>query len=174
MNYDRTLPSRDSELEIFPLNIIQASISTDSPVIVGKTLDNSKNIFMDISAFNKKTLISFDDRAANNIIVSNLSKQFEHFGQNTIILDMSGIINEKKYIAGKDFKLPLDASILEFMFKSCLNDATADSKAIIAEVFKDLAEYSKTVPFVPFGVLKSVVDEMVDKQHIWIFFLNIS
>lgn len=171
INYDRTLPSRDSELEVFPADIIQASISADKPVVVGKTLDNSKNIFMDLSAFNKKTLISIDDRAANNTIVNNLSKQFEHFGQNPIILDMSGIINAKKYVAGKDFKLPLNASVLEFMFKSCLNDATVDSKAIIAEVFRDLSEYSKTVPFVPFGVLKSIVDEMVDKQHIFKLFI---
>ena len=171
LDYDRTLPSKDSELTIFPTEAIQSTIKFQKPVLLGKTLDNSKNIFMDLSAFKKKTLISIDNNPANNILINNLSKQFEHLGQNTIIIDTLGIVNGTKYFAGKDFKLPLDSSTLEFMFKSCLNDATADSKATIAEVFADISEYSKTVPFVPFGVLKSIVDDMVDKQHIFKLFV---
>ncbi len=172
VEYDRTLPARDSELSIFPLNIIQNSVKAKQPIVVGKTLDNSNNIFMDLSAFNKRTLISVDDTNAHNTLVSNLSKQFKHSGKKIILVDTLGVIKgDKKYFAAKDFKLPLDTSTLEFMYKSCLNDATEDSKATIAEVFSDLSEYSKTVPFVPFGVLKSIVDEMVDKQHIFRLFV---
>ena len=171
IDYDRTLPSRDSEITVFPLEVIQNSIKAENPVIVAKSLDDSKNIFMDLSAFNKKTLISVDSNEMNNTLVSNLTKQFGHLGQKTLVIDTLGIIKGEKYIAGRNFKMPLDTSALEFMYKSCLNDATDDSKSIIAEVFKDLSEYSETVPFVPFGVLKSIVDDMVDKQHIFKLFI---
>ena len=53
------------------------------------------------------------------------------------------------------------------MFEDCLNDATSDSKSLIKEIFQDLADYSKTVPFLPFGALKTIVDEMVDKSHVF-------
>ena len=171
MDYDRTLPARDAEISIFPADILMAARKADKPIVVGKTLDSSNSIFMDMSAFNKRTLVSVDDKEMNNILVQNLSKQFAHREKNTIIIDLKGVIKGEKYFAGKDFKLPLDTSTLDFMYKSCLNDATDSSKATIAEVFKDLAEYSKAVPFVPFEVLKSIVDEMVDKQHIFKLFV---
>ena len=170
-DYDRTLPDKDAELSIFPADLLLTTKNIEKPVIVGKTLDNSNNIFMDLSSFNKRTLISVDDKEINNTLIQNLSKQFVHSDKNTIIIDLQGIVKGEKYIAGKDFKLPLDTSSLDFMYKSCLNDATDSSKATIAEVFKDLAEYSKAVPFVPFDVLKSIVDEMVDKQHIFKLFV---
>lgn len=74
---------------------------------------------------------------------------------------------QKKITAGVDFKLPLDTASLAFMYQDCLNDATADSKSMIIEIFKDLSDYSQTVPFVPFGALKSIVDDMVDKSHVF-------
>ena len=77
------------------------------------------------------------------------------------------MIDAKKITAGVDFKLPLDTASLAFMYQDCLNDATADSKSMIIEIFKDLSDYSQTVPFVPFGALKSIVDDMVDKSHVF-------
>ena len=48
------------------------------------------------------------------------------------------------------------------MYQDCLNDATADSKSLIVEIFRDLAEYSRTVPFVPFEALKNIDCEEVN------------
>ena len=102
-----------------------------------------------------------------NIIVRNLTKQFNNLKNNVIIIDTLGIVNAQKYTAGIDFKLPLDTASLAFMYEDCLNDATADSKSLIIEIFKDLAEYSKTVPFVPFEALKQIVFDMVDNSHVF-------
>ena len=170
-NYDNTEPSRDSEITSFTLDILNNSINAKRPVIVGKTLDDTGSIKIDASAFDKKMLISIDDKDMNNMLIRNFSKQFENLGVKTIILDTLGIVNTNKYKAGVDFKLPLDTSSLVFMYESCLNDATAESKSTIVEIFRDLSEYSKTVPFVPFDTLKTIVDDMVDKQHIFKLFV---
>ena len=37
----------------------------------------------------------------------------------------------------------------------------------LKEIFQDLSEYSMTVPFLPFGALKTIVDDMVEKSHIF-------
>lgn len=166
LNYDKTLPSFDSEIKEFTSEILQNSISAENPVIVGKTFGNN-NIVVDSSAFDKKMLISIDDNLENNIIVRNLVKQFENLSKKVVILDTLGVVEAKKSIAGVDFKLPLDTASLNFMYQDCLNDATQESKSLIIEIFKDLAEYSQTVPFVPFGILKNIVDDMVDKSHVF-------
>lgn len=170
-NYDKTLPSKDAELKLFPFSVLQNLISTKSPVIVGKLLDNSQNVVIDSEVFNKKMLISSDNQDFHNLLINNLSKQFKNLNKNTLVLDTLGIIKSKKYTAGVDFKLPLDTESLKFLYKSCLNDATSDSKATIVEIFKDLSEYSESVPFVPFETLKSIVDDMVDNQHIFKLFV---
>ena len=166
-NYDKTEPSKDAQISSFTLDILNNSINAQKPIIVGKTLDNAGAIKIDASAFDKKMLISVDDKNINNTLVRNFSKQFENIGINTVVIDTLGVIGAKKYKAGVDFKLPLDTSSLAFMYDSCLNDATSDSKSTIVEIFRELSEYSKTVPFVPFGTLKAIVDDMVDKQHIF-------
>lgn len=164
--YDKTLPSEDSEIEDVTLDILNNSIKADNPVIAGKGMQGI-NIITDAAAFDKKMLISIDDRQENNILVRNLVRQFNNLGKNVVIIDTLGIIDANKAVAGVDFKLPLDTESLAFMYQDCLNDATAESKSLIIEIFKDLSDYSKTVPFLPFGALKTIVDDMVDKQHVF-------
>ena len=165
-NYDRTLPSKDSELEEFTFDILSQSIDYQTPIVAGKFIGEDINIPMDINCFNKKTLVCVDSKDYNNTILSNLSQQFAQHA-NVLVVDMLGTTDTPKFVAGVDFKLPLNTDSLEFMFEDCLNDATSDSKSLIKEIFKDLSDYSKTVPFLPFGALKSIVDDMVDKSHIF-------
>lgn len=166
-SYDKTLPSNDSEIKEFTFEILKNSINTENPVIAGKTYDKKWNIEIDSSAFNKKMLISIDEKSSNNTIVKNLTKQFNNLTKKVLILDTLGVIDAKKFVAGVDFKLPLNQESLAFMYKDCLNDATAESKSLIIEIFRDLAEYSKSVPFVPFETLKTIVDNMVEKEHVF-------
>ena len=166
-NYDNTLPSEDSSIEEFDINILLNSINYSQPVIIGKTLAADSIIIVDDSVFDKKMFICTDDKNANNLFVRNLTKQFNNLDKKVVIIDTLGVINARKVVAGQDFKLPLDTQSLSFMYKDCLNDATGDSKSLIIEIFKDLSEYSKTVPFLPFSALKKIVDDMVDKSHIF-------
>ena len=165
--YDRTQPSKESEIKEFTFDILNNSINAKTPVIAGETLGKGVSIIIDASSFDKKMLASIDDKQENNIIARNLVKQFNNLDKNVLIIDTLGVIDAKKITAGVDFKLPLDTASLAFMYQDCLNDATADSKSMIIEIFKDLSDYSQSVPFVPFGALKSIVDDMVDKSHVF-------
>ncbi len=170
-NYDNTEPSVDSEVTTFTMDILRNSINVSNPLILGKTLDDSCNIVIDSSAFNKKMLISVDDVNMNNLLLSNLTKQFDNLGVNTVIIDTNKVVKLPKFLAGKDFKLPLNKITLQSLYKCCINEATEDSRQMIADVFKDLGEYFDSVPFVPFNVLKSIIDDIVDKQHIFKLFV---
>lgn len=165
-NYDKTLPAHDAEIKTFDFDILNKSFDIKTPIITGKLIGEGTNIPIDKSCFDKKMLVCVDSANANNIISSNLAQQFSK-KSNVLVIDMLGVLEAPKFVAGVDFKLPLNTDSLEFMFEDCLNDATSDSKSLIKEIFADLSEYSKTVPFLPFGALKSIVDDMVDKSHIF-------
>lgn len=164
--YDNSIPSKDSEITGFSLDIINKSIGFTTPIIAGKFIEAGEDILIDKSCFDKKMLVCVDSTNSNNRVLSNLTKQFAQLGK-VVILDMLGVVEGQKYVAGVDFKLPLNTESLEFMYEDCLNDATSDSKSLIKEIFDDLSDYSKTVPFLPFDALKSIVDDMVDKQHVF-------
>lgn len=165
--YDKTTPSKEAQIKPFTFDILNNSIITQNPVIAGKTAGENINIKIDASAFDKKMLVSVDDKASNNLIIRNLTKQFNNLGRKVVIIDTLGVIEAKKYTAGADFKLPLNKDSLAFMYQDCLNDVTSESKSLIMEIFKELAEYSETVPFVPFETLKTIVDDMVDNSHVF-------
>lgn len=165
-NYDKTLPSHDAEIKPFAFDILSKSFDAEKPIIAGKFIGEGVEIPLDRSCYDKKMLICADSANTNNTIVSNLAQQFSKTS-NVLVIDMLGVIDAPKFVAGVDFKLPLNTDSLEFMFEDCLNDATSDSKSLIREIFKDLSDYSKTVPFLPFGALKSIVDDMVDKSHVF-------
>lgn len=161
--YDKSLPSVDSKIKEFDFNLFNETFNSKDSIIAGHFINKNEKISLSKDVFNKNLLICLDNIENNKRIVSNLAKQFE----SSLVIDTLGIFETNKFIAGVDFKLPLNTDALEFMFEDCLNDATSDSKNLIKEIFQDLAEYSKTVPFVPFGALKTIVDEMVEKNHIF-------
>lgn len=162
-NYDKTMPSKDSSLEPFSFELLNKSFEYNEPIITGCFINEGSNINLDKKYFNKKTLISFDSIEHRKTIISNLTKQFTK----TLTIDFSGELTKDSFIASKDFKLPLNTESLEFMYEDCLTDATSDSKSLVKEIFQDLANYSKTVPFLPFTSLKNIVDDMVDKSHVF-------
>jgi len=163
VNYDKTLPNINSEIKVFKYEDLKNSFEYKKPIVVGSFINNNLPIFIEEEYLNKKTLINIETKENINIVLKNIAKQFK----NSIIIDTAGIIDGEKFIAGVDFKLPLNTTALEFMFEDCLNDATSDSKSLIKEIFQDLSNYSKTVPFLPFGTLKTIVDDMVNKSHVF-------
>lgn len=163
VDYDKTLPAAESIVSEFSYDSLKQLFEIQNPIITGKFLDSEQYFSIPKSAFNKKTLISLDNFNNNKTLISNLAKQF----QKPLIIDTLGIFDTPKFVAGVDFKLPLNTDALQFLYEDCLNDATSDSKSLIKEIFQDLAEYSKTVPFVPFAALKTIVDDMVTKSHVF-------
>lgn len=164
--YDKTMPDNLAEISEFSFETINNSFNYARPVVAGKFASNGNNILIDSESFGHLTMASIDNSEMNNIVVQNLAKQFKQFGK-TVIIDMLGVVNADKFVAGRDFKLPLNTESLKFMYEDCLNDATADSKNMIKEIFTDLAEYSRDVKFLPFITLKTIVDDMVEKSHIF-------
>ena len=165
-SYDKSLPNKDATIKVFDFETLSQVIENSTPVNIGKFIDGRIDIILDKTCFNKKTLISAESSDFQNIIISNLKQELNKTSK-VFVIDMQGGLDAQKFVAGKDFRLPLNTESLNFLYEDCLNDATADSKSLIKDIFKDLSEYSKTVPFLPFGTLKAIVDDMVNNSHIF-------
>ncbi|MBE7711669.1 MAG: hypothetical protein E7Z92_05970 [Cyanobacteria bacterium SIG31] len=165
--YNGSSISREASIEQFPFDLISRSFKTSSQICIGSFTNSDEQIYIDKSAFDRKILMSIDSPEKINLITTNLTKEFM-VENNVLVIDMLGAIDSSaKFKAGIDFRLPLNSETLEFLYEDCLNDATSDSKSLVKEIFQDLAEYSKSVPFLPFGTLKTIIDDMVEKSHIF-------
>ncbi len=164
--YDKTLPDITAEIGEFSFELINNSFNYSNPIVAGKFIADDENILLSSDCFDSSTLISIDNKESSDIIIQNLAKQFKQYGK-VLIIDMLGNIVGDKYVAGRDFKLPLNTESLQFMYDDCLSDATSESKEMIKDIFANLAEYSKQVKFLPFSTLKTIVDDMVEKSHIF-------
>lgn len=164
--YDRTPPEADAIITKFTNEIVNEILTPKNPIELGKVYSDETRIALSSEALNKNTLFSIDDQTTINNIITNIKEQVNSDSK-VFVIDMLGVSNTLKAIAGVDFKLPLNSESLGFLFEDCLNDTTADSKALIKEIFQDLAEYANTVDFLPFSALKSIIDDMVDKSHIF-------
>lgn len=165
--YDGTRPSREASVQEFPIDLILKSFESVKSIKFGTFFNSGLDVSISEESFNRRTLISIDNQESLNKLLMNFANEFSQ-KKKTLIIDMLGLVDASaKFKAGVDFKLPLNSETLEFMYEDCLNDATLDSKNLVKEIFADLSEYSKSVEFLPFGVLKSIVDDMVEKSHIF-------
>lgn len=159
-------PREDASIVNFPFEIIQESFKVAEPIKLGTYLNSTKEISIDKNALNRSFLASIDTPSKISDFVTNVAKNFDK--SKVLVIDMLGVMNSSiKYKASVDFKLPLNSDSLDFIYEDCLSDATSDSKGMVKEIFADLSEYMKTVPFVPFKTLKTIVDDMVEKSHIF-------
>ena len=160
-------PTKDAVISKFPMQLMQESFNLSEPVVIGKYWGSAEDFVIGKSALDKKLLVSIDSPQKINILVTNLAKKNVE-NSKTLVIDMLGVMDASvKSRAAVDFKLPLNVESLKFIYEDCLTDATSDSKSLVKEIFADLGEYAKTVDFVPFKVLKTIVDEMVEKSHIF-------
>lgn len=160
LNYDKTLPDTDAEIKPFSFDIISKTFDSPEMLTINEFEENGCLLKIN-SECAKNLLISVDNKSALNTLVSNITMQ----NKKSIIIDTDSSFEGERYYAGKDFKLPFDIGALDFIYNECLNEATAESKALIKDIFKDLAEYIKTAEFLPFEQFKSIIDDMVEKSH---------
>ena len=158
-DYDGTMPSNRSGVDTFDFESVNMSFDLTDLIYPFNFIDNSP-VKLD-KTFLESLLISSDNPKTAKILTDNIFKQIKK----VLFIDMQGNFEAEKYFGAKDFNLPLNKDTLAFLYEDCLNDATSESKILIKELFRDLAEYSNTVSFLPFESLKTVVDNMVEKEH---------
>ncbi len=157
--------SKDALCEKLNSTDIVSNLGKNKDIIFGELAYETGILTADKGILDNKILIAAENPSHASLIISNLAWQIQNLGYNTLIFDTNGTSEGVKLTAGVDFKLPLNAHAVEFIYNKYFSDITDESRAIVNSIFSELREYASTVPYIPFGAFKSVIDEVLDYSN---------
>ena len=168
-NYDGSIPKLEAEVNILEAKDLLEILPVQTPVKLGKLAQQEFLLSVDRSILQNNLLICSDSAKNSAILVSNFAKQIENNAESSVIFDIDGKYeNEKKFVFGKDFKLPLNFDSINFIYGNDLTDVDATSRAVIQDIFLEVQDYTRTIPekFIPFDTFIDVVSQQYRESGI--------
>ena len=169
-NYNGSIPDIQSALEVVHPSELLELLPVQNPIVLGELAQQQTQLNLDRKLMEQKLLICSESAEDGQTIISNLSSQLACGGKKVLIFDPDGSSDYagERIVAGKDFKLPLNYETINFIYEKGLDNANAETKAMIQEIFLEVQEYVKTVPdkFIPFESFKDVVDEQYEEMEL--------
>ncbi|MBP3925265.1 hypothetical protein J6E39_08520 [bacterium] len=160
-NYNGSVPSLSSEISVLNPKELIDILPVNIPIKLGQLAQQPFDIEVDKEIFGHNLLVCSNNQYNTNVLLSNITRQFEIKGIKSVILDLDGKYNyENKIKFPSDFKIPLNYAAINYIYENDLNDIDPTSKAIIQDIFLELQEYVKTLEdgFIPFDAFINVVD----------------
>lgn len=168
--YNGSLPDMDSIMDIVRPEELLEIIPIQNPLFLGELAQQKTLLNVDRLLLEDKLLVCSEKQDDNELLTKNLVTQLLHDNKKVLIFDLQGGLDfsNKKLTAGKDFKLPLNYETINFIYEKGLDDAKAETKALIQDIFLEVQEYVKTLDdkFIPFESFKDVVDSQYQELGI--------
>lgn len=172
--YNGSIPDIKGIVDIINPEELLSLFPISSPVVLGELAQQGMFLKLDSSLFEEKLLICSEREEDNQFFIKTVVPQLINNGKKLLLIDNIGTlardlgIEEKNIVAGKDFKLPLNYETINFIYEKGLDDAKAETKAMIQEIFLEVQEYVKSLPekFIPFQTFKDVVDEQYQELEL--------
>ena len=168
-NYDGSIPKLDANVTMLDAGDLLEILPVQTPVKIGKLAQQEFLLNVDNSILQNNLLICSDSAKNTAMLVSNFAKQIENNAESSVIFDIDGKYpDEKKFVFGQNFKLPLNFDSINFIYSSDLNDVTPTSRAVIQDIFLEVQEYTRTIPdkFIPFDTFIEVVSQQYAESEI--------
>ena len=168
-NYDGTIPALEAEVSRLDPSDLLEILPTETPVKLGKLAQQDFTLNVDISLLQNNLLICSDSAKNTSTIVLNFAKQLENNAESCVIFDIDGKYkDEKRFVFGENFKMPLNFDSINFIYANDLNDIDATSKAVIQDIFLEVQEYTRSIPdkFIPFDTFINVVEQQYAESNI--------
>lgn len=165
-NYDGTIPSLASELSYLNSRDILQLLPIQKPITLGKLAQQNDTLRVDETLFEKNLLICAE-KFENICTFTNNS--VAQLSDKTVVIDTDHTFTEYKSISfKKNFKLPLNSKMIDYIYENDLEGVSPTSKAVIQEIFQEVREYSKTVAnkFIPFDKFVDVVSAQYEETAI--------
>lgn len=173
-SYSGAVPNSESELDIVNSQELLELLPLQSPIFMGELAQQGIKLNLDKKIFEDKLLVCCEKEGKKEILSENFVSQLIASGSKVLAIDLNGNFDENmqlsqtKIVAGKNFKLPLNYETINFIYEKGIDDATAETKALIQEVFLEVQNYVKTLPeqFIPFESFKNVVDSQYEEMDL--------
>lgn len=169
-NYNGSIPNVSDPVDIVSSQELLELMPAQIPILFGELAQQGINLNLDKSILENKLLVCCEKVAESELFITNMATQLSNSGKKVLIFDTEGSfdISNNKVVASTDFRLPLNYETINFIYEKGLDNAAAETKALIQEVFLEVQEYVKTLPqkFIPFETFKDVVDSQYDEMEL--------
>lgn len=159
-NYDGSIPSMSSEIGNLPASELLNLLPIETPLKIGNLAQSDDMLAVDVSVFEHNlTVFSENDQNKKNFI-SNCVRQLFQMKEKSVIIDNSNIFEDyPKIVPGVDFKMPLNSSMLDYIFEHELAGVNVETKAVIQDIFYAVQKYVESLEFkfIPIDNLVDVV-----------------
>ena len=168
-NYDGSIPSMKSQLSQLNADDILKLLPIEKPIALGELAQQGVMLKVDETIFERNLTIcaeKFDNIAT---IVKNSTAQLAEYNEKVVVIDVDHTFGEYEPIRFKrDFKLPLNAKMIDYIYDNDLDGVDATSKAVIQDIFYEVQEYTKTIDgnFIPFDTFLKVVSQQYEQTNI--------
>lgn len=166
-NFDGSIPSLQANALPLDANQLLSLLPIEKPIAIGELAQQQKLLNLDITILEKRLLICAEKFDNINIIVNNFANQLSKMDEKAVVIDTDYTFEEYEPIKFKrDFKLPLNERMLDFIYENDMEETDAATKAVIQDILSDVREYAKSVDFIPFENFIHVVSNLYTQTQI--------
>ena len=168
-NYDGSIPSIKAQLSHLASEDILKLLPVEKPIAFGELAQQNTMLKVDQTIFEKNLTICAEKFDNINTIVKNSTDQLARYKEKVVVIDVDHTFGEFEPVRFKrDFKLPLNAKMIDYIYENDLTEVDATSKAVIQDIFYEVQQYTKNVEgnFIPFETFLNVVSQQYEQSNI--------
>ena len=147
-SYDGSVPPINSELSLLPASELLGLLPVENPLKIGVLAQQEDMLVVDSSIFERNLTVFAEKDSNKATFISNSIRQLFQMKEKTVIIDPCNLFEDYEKIEfGKDFKLPLNSQMIDYLFENELEEVDAPTKAVIQDIFYAVQEYIRTLDF---------------------------
>lgn len=147
-NYDGSIPSMSSQLSFLDSAELLDLLPVETAVKIGQLAQQNESLSLDISVFEHNFTVFAERETDKTTFISNCIRQLFQMKEKSVIVDLNNNFTDYSRIEfAKDFKLPLNSEMIDFIFEYELAEVDPSTKAVIQDVFYAVQQYIKTLDF---------------------------
>lgn len=147
-NYDGSIPSMASQLSFLDSAELLDLLPVETAVKIGQLAQQNESLSLDISVFEHNFTVFAERETDKTTFISNCIRQLFQMKEKSVIVDLNNNFADYPRIEfAKDFKLPLNSEMIDFIFEYELAEVDPSTKAVIQDVFYAVQQYIKTLDF---------------------------
>lgn len=147
-NYDGSIPSLNSEISFLPPEELLELLPIETPIKIGNLAQLDDMLSLDISVFERNFTVFVEKDMDKTAFISNCVRQLFQMKEKSVIIDTGNLFEDfPKIEFAKDFKLPLNSEMIDYLFEYELAEVDASTKAVIQDIFYAVQQYIKSLDF---------------------------
>lgn len=169
--YNGYTPSKNAKILYIDPNEISQLLKTDKNNMSWGEIASHEDckVILSTNFLKNKPYVQCDKNQNLNTISKTILKGLKENKQKVVVLDFNKDYKQfdgTKIVVGKDFKLPLNYEILDFIYQNDLKDCPVEQRGYVQDILIDIQNYVKSMKdgFIPFSIFKQVVDEQYSKN----------